>query len=193
MPQVDRDEFTKEGYFLRLDFTVVQRPTEDELARMAEASSKIDYSEISGTEADREAAYTIDALPPVAWGTRTFTTEAAAALWGTLDERGLGGVPPLAVLPGPWRRVLGPYQLGIAMEPGKSWEIGGKSVKGALYAYRKSEEAERDDIKLHILEDEEGLPVSLVLLNHKTGEVIIAFSPEDRKAAKKLLAKAGQS
>jgi hypothetical protein len=193
MPEVDRDEFTTKGYFLRLDFTVVERPTEDELARMAEASARIDDSEVSGTEADREAAVTIDAQAPVAWGTRTFTTEAASALWGALEERGLGGMPPLAVLPGPWRRVMGPYQLGISMEPGKSWEIGGKSVNGALHAYRKTEEGERDDIKLHILEDEEGLPVSLVLLNHKTGEVVIAFAPEDRKAAKELLVKAGES
>jgi hypothetical protein len=193
MPQVDREEFTKKGYFLRLDFTVVQRPTDDELRRMEEASARIDYSEISSTEADREAAFAIDAQPAVAWGTRTFTAEAAAALWDALEGRGLGGMPPLAVLPGPWRRVMGPYQLGIAMEPGKSWEIGGKSVTGSLYAYRKTEEGERDDIKLHILEDEEGLPVSLILLNHRTGEVIIAFAPEDRKAAKKLLAKAGES
>jgi hypothetical protein len=193
MPQVDREEFTKKGYFLRLDFTVVQRPTEDELARMEEASAKIDHSEVSGTEADRDAAFAIDAQPPIAWGTRTFTTEAAAALGGALEERGLGGMPPLAELPGSWRRVMGPYQLGIAMEPGKSWEIGGTSVKGALYAYRKAEEDERDDIKLHILEDEEGLPVSLVLLSHRTGEVVIAFSPEDRKAAKKLLTKAGEA
>ncbi len=193
MPQVDREEFTKKGYFLRLDFTVVQRPTEDELARMEEVSAKIDYSEMSSTEADREAAFAIDAQPPVAWGTRTFTTEAAAAVWGALDERGLGGMPPLAVLPGQWRRVLGPYQLGIAMEPGKSWEIAGKSVKGALHAYRKTEESEREDIKLHILEDEEGLPVSLILVNHRTGEVVIAFAPEDRKAAKELLTKAEES
>jgi len=193
MPQVDRDEFAKKGYFLRLDFTVVQRPTEDEIRRMEEASARIDYSEMSDTEAGREAAFIIDAQPPVAWGTRTFTTEAAAALWGALEERGLGGMPPLAALPGPWHRVLGPYQLGIAMEPGKSWEIGGTSVNGALHAYRKSDEGEKDDIKLHILEDEEGLPVSLVLLNHKTGEVVIAFAPEDRKAAKKLLAKAEKS
>jgi len=193
MPQVDREEFDKKGYFLRLDFTVVQRPTEDELDRMMEASARIDYSEVSGTEAGREAAFAIDAQPPVAWGTRTFTTEAAAGLWGALEERGLGGMPPLAALPGPWRRVMGPYQLGIAMEPGASWEIGGKSVKGALHAYRKTEEGEKDDIKLHILEDEEGLPVSLVLLNHKTGEVVISFAPEDRKTAKKLLAKAGES
>jgi hypothetical protein len=193
MPQVDREEFTKKGYFLRLDFTVVQRPTEDELARMEEASAKIDHSDMSDTEANREAAFAIDAQPPVAWGTRTFTTEAAAAVWDALEQRGLGGMPPLAALPGPWRRVMGPYQLGIAMEPGESWEIGGKSVKGALRAYRTTEEDERDDIKLHILEDEEGLPVSLILMNHKTGEVIIAFSPEDRKTAKKLLAKAGES
>ena len=193
MPQVDRDEFTKKGYFLRLDFTVVQRPTEEELDRMVEASAKIDCSEVSGTEADREAAFAIDAQPPVAWGTRTFTTEAASALWAALEERGLGGMPPLAALPGPWRRVMGPYQLGIAMEPGTNWEIGGKSVKGALHAYRKTEEGEKDDIKLHILEDEEGLPVSLVLLNHKTGEVVIAFAPEDRKAAKGLLTKAEKS
>ena len=160
---------------------------------MVEAAGRIDYSEIAGTEADREAAYTIDAQPPVAWGTRTFSTEAAAAVWEALEERKLGGVPPLAVLPGPWHRVLGPYQLGIAMEPGESWEIGGRSVKGTLRAYRKTEEGEKDDIKMHTLEDEEGLPVSLILLNHKTGEVVIAFSPEDRKAAKELLTKAGES
>lgn len=193
MPEVDKDEFVKKGYFLRLDFTVVQRPTEEELDRMAKASARIDLSEASATEADREAAYAIDAQPPVAWGTRTFTNDAAAALWDALEKRGLGGMPPLAVLPGPWRRVIGPYQLGIAMEPGTSWEIAGKSVKGTLHAYRKTEEGERDDIKLHILEDEEGLPVSLVLVNHKTGEVVISFAPEDRKAAKKLLAKAEES
>jgi hypothetical protein len=193
MPQVDKDELMKKGYFLRLDFTVVQRPTEEELKRMEEASSRIDYSEIPTTESDRQAAYAIDSQPPIAWGTRTFTTEAADALWGALEERGLGGVPPLAVLPGPWRRVLGPYQLGIAMEPGESWEIAGKSVKGALHAYRKTQEGEKDDIKLHILEDEEGLPVTLILLNHRTGDVVIAFSPEDRKAAKALLAKTGES
>lgn len=193
MPQVDKEEFTEKGYFLRLDLTVVQRPTDEELRRMEEASAKIEHSEVSDTDASREAAFTIDAQPPVAWGTRTFTTEAAAALWGALEERGLGGMPPLAVLPGPWRRVLGPYQLGIAMEPGASWEIGGKSVKGALHAYRKTEEGEKEQIKLHILEDEEGLPVALVLLNHETGEVVISFAPEDRKAAKKLLAEAGES
>jgi hypothetical protein len=193
MPQVDKEEFTEKGYFLRLDLTVVQRPTDEELRRMEEASAKIEHSEVSDTDAEREAAFTIDAQPPIAWGTRTFTTEAAAALWSALEERGLGGMPPLAVLPGPWRRVLGPYQLGIAMEPGASWEIGGKSVKGALHAYRKTEEGEKEQIKLHILEDEEGLPVSLVLLNHDTGEVVISFAPEDRKAAKKLLVKAGES
>ena len=193
MSQVDKEEFINKGYFLRLDFTVVKRPTKDEFARMTRASAKIDDSEASGTEADREAAFTIDSQPPIAWGTRTFTTEAAAAVWGALEEGGLGGMTPLAVLPGPWRRLLGPYQLGIAMEPGESWEIGGQSVKGTLHAYRKTEEGEKDDIKLHILEDEEGLPVSLILVNHRTGEVVIAFAPEDRKAAKKLMIKAGES
>lgn len=66
-------------------------------------------------------------------------------------------------------------------------------MEGTLHAYRKTEEDERDDIKLHILEDEEGLPVSLILLNHRAGEVIIALAPEDREAAKKLLIKAGES
>src|SRR3972149_5009688 len=68
-----------------------------------EVSARMYYTEMSDTEAGRKAAFIIDAQPPVAWGTRTFTTEAAAALWGALEERGLGGVPPLAALPRPGR------------------------------------------------------------------------------------------